>query len=140
LHDFGPERQDHGGCNGMRVDIMLKFDNTYPSWVELKHLIKADFAPSQYFTLSEERSDSYAYCVKRLLTIPENSDKFMLMLFTPNPRPKGWNDEVNAFNAEFLKLAMHPLTNPDEYPDYFFLGLLRVCPKEAIADVPREGT
>jgi len=129
LHDFGLERQDHGGCNGMRVDIILKFDNTYPSWVELKHLTKAHFKPSQYFTLSEgqgERSDSCAYCVRRLRTIPEYNDKFMLVLFTPNPGLKRWNDGVNGFNNNGANGYIDSLTNPDDYPDFFFLGLLHV--------------
>ena len=133
LHDFGLERQDHGGCNGMRVDIMLKFDNTYPSWVELKHLIKANFAPSQYFTLSKDRSDSYAYCVKRLLTISENSDKFMLVLFTPNPDSQKWNNCVWEFNNKFSPLSVRSLTNPGDYPEYFFLGLLHVPEGEDVA-------
>jgi len=133
LHDFGLERQDHGGCNGMRVDIMLKFDNTYPSWVELKHLIEANFAPSQYFTLSEDRSDSYAYCVKRLLTISENSDKFMLVLFTPNPYSQNWNNCVREFNTNFSPLSVRSLTNPSDYPDFFFLGLLHVPEGEDVA-------
>ncbi len=126
LFDFGRERQDHGGYNGMKVDIMLKFDNMPPSWVELKHWIgyqnETPYNPSSYFMTTT--------CVKpvveRLLTIPENSDKFMLVPFTPNPGSKGWNSGIEAFNTRFTSLSVRSLTNPDDYPEYFFLGLLHV--------------
>lgn len=123
LHDFGRERTDHGGCNGMRVDIMLQFDNRPLSWVELKHWTGFPFP---YFRLAQDRTDSCVYCVDRLQTIPVNVDKFMLISVTPNPGAEFWNSEVEKFNTKFSPLSVRSLTNPDDYPDYFFLGLLHV--------------
>jgi len=133
LHGFEKERQVYyNDTQFILVDIVLQFDepdNNPVSWVELKHWIgyqnETPYNPSSYFMTTT--------CVKpvveRLLTIPENSDKFMLVPFTPNPGSKGWNSGVEAFNTRFTSLSVCSLTNPDDYPEYFFLGLLHVCPK-----------
>ena len=128
----------------MQIDFVLHFaetDRSRDSWVELKHWIgtqnNTNFSPSQYFRVPSKRSDSCAQCVERLLAIPEDGDKFMLVPFTPKPGSKDWNAGVRDFNTMFAPLAVRSLTNPDDYPDYFFLGLLRVCPKEASIDIPR---
>ncbi|MCK4795352.1 MAG: hypothetical protein KAV87_67105, partial [Desulfobacteraceae bacterium] len=92
-------------------------------WVELKHWIgyqKQNWSPSWYFANCAKPD------VEKLLTIPEDGDKFMLVAFTPKPGSKDWNAGVEKFNTKFSPLAVCSLTNPSDYPDYFFLGLLRV--------------
>jgi hypothetical protein len=128
LHDFGRERNDHGGDNGKKVDIMLEFDNMRPLWVELKHFAghqdNKDYPPSWYFNPNNHnyiKSD-----VDKLLKIEDDSDKFILVLYTPNPGSQEWNAGVTRFNANFPQPSVCSLTNPDDYPEYFFLGLLRV--------------
>jgi len=136
LHDFSRERQVYIDERYILVDISLQFD-VRVSWVELKHWIgrqnNQQFTPSQYFTIPRERSDSCAYCVERLLKIPEDGDKFMLVLFTDNPSSNVWNSGVEAFNNKFSPLSVRSLTNPSDYPDFFFLGLLHV-PEEDVAN------
>lgn len=115
------------------VDVVLQFDKTESSrvsWVELKHWIgcqkNTPYNPSSYFC-QYNKSD-----IKKLSKIPKSGDKFMLVLYTPKPNPKKWNDGVNNFNKKFsknLQCSLKPLTEPDDYPDYFFLGLLRVSKK-----------
>lgn len=130
LHNFEPEKSGDDESR-KRTDIVLQFDKSSPiSWVELKHCIgyyknrRCD--SSSYF-----RVDNYS-CIKRdvekLLTRPEDDDKFMLVPFTPNPGSEDWSSGVDAFNNKFSSLSVHSLTNPGDYPDYFFLGLLHVGP------------
>jgi hypothetical protein len=123
LHDFGREKSGDDE-SGKRTDIVLQFDKSSPiSWVELKHWIghqQQNWTPSWYFA-NCARPD-----VEKLLTRPKDDDKFMLVAFTPNPGSKGWKPGVEKFNAEFPQLAIYSLMNPDDYPDFFFLGLLHV--------------
>ena len=124
LLNFEREKSDDDE-SGKRTDIVLRFDKSSPiSWVELKHWIRyqnnQNWSPSWYF-MNRARPD-----VEKLLTRPEDDDKFMLVAFTPNPRSEEWNAGVEAFNAEFSPLSVRSLTNPDDYPKYFFLGLLHV--------------
>ena len=133
LHNFELESRVYLDDEHKRilVDIMLEFDNKPASWVELKHWIghynNQQFAPYQYFMVDNDsciKSD-----VEKLLTIPSSGDKFMLIAFTPNPDCQPWADGITRFNAEFSPLSLHSLTNPDDYPKYFFLGLLEVAAK-----------
>ena len=135
LHNFGREKKLYVGDerNRIQVDMMLQFDPPGSVvWVELKHWIgrqnNQQFTPSQYFTIPRKRSDSCAYCVEKLLTIPGDGDKFMLVPFTPNPGSKEWRAGVEEFNTRFSPLSVRSLTNPDDYPDFFFLGMLPVGP------------
>lgn len=124
---FEVERLVHvgDGRRGMRVDVVLQFDNMPISWVELKHWHigtqnRTYYGCDWYFRNGVETE------VEKLLTIPEDGDKFMLVLLTRNPGAQGWNYGVGEFNTEFPRLAIRSLTNPDDYPKYFFLGLLHV--------------
>jgi len=146
LPNFEQEKKLYVGVkrNRVNVDIMLQFDQPggqlVSKWVELKHWIghqnNRDWTPSSYFLVPPKRSDSCAQCVERLLKIPEDGDKFILVAFTPKPGSKDWNAGVRDFNTKFSPLAVRSLTNPDDYPEYFFVGLLYV-PEVASTDVPR---
>jgi hypothetical protein len=56
----------------------------------------------------------------------KGGEKNLLILMTANPGKKNWADGVRNFNEKFQALHLTPLTEPMEYPEYFFLGLLRV--------------
>ena len=130
LHKF--EREKSGDDeSGKRTDIVLQFDkpdSSRVSWVELKHCI-GYYNNRRYDSRSYFRVDNYS-CIKRdvekLLTRPKDDDKFMLVPFTPNPGPKDWRAGVDLFNTNFSPLSVRSLTNPSDYPDFFFLGLLHV--------------
>jgi len=137
LHDFEQEKKLYIGDerNRIQVDIMLQFDKSGSrslSWVELKHWIgyqnETPYNPSSYFRVDNDS------CIKRdvekLLTIPKDDDKFMLVPFTPNPGHEDWRAGVNLFNTNFSPLSVRSLTNPGDYPDFFFLGLLHVSEGE----------
>lgn len=129
LHGFERERQVYyNETQYMKIDIALQFDNRPTSWVELKHCIgyydNRCYDSRSYFSLDNDS------CIKRdvekLLVIPKDGDKFILVPFTPNPGSEDWRSGVDAFNTNFSPLSVRSLTNPDDYPDYFFLGLLHV--------------
>ena len=128
LHNF--EREKSGDDEShKRTDIVLQFDKSSPiSWVELKHCI-GYYNNRRYDSSSYFKFDNNS-CIKRdvekLLTRPIDDDKFMLVPFTPNPGSEDWRAGVDLFNTNFSPLSVRPLTNPDNYPKYFFLGLLRV--------------
>jgi hypothetical protein len=123
----------------MQIDFVLHFDETNRSrisWVELKHWIKTQnntnyYCNGWYFTTPSTNCNS---CVQRgveqLMKINGGDGaKFILVLCTDNPGSKDWNSGVEKFKHKFPQLAVHSvhsLTNPDNYPEYFFLGLLHV--------------
>jgi len=135
LPDFKPEEMLYvpvgDECKRINVDISLQFKSG-SAWVELKHWHsyltkkpKTYYGCDWYFTTANHSS-----CVKpaaeKLLTIREKGNKFMLVLCTDKPSSEGWNFGVKKFNDKFSPLSVCSLTNPGDYPEYFFLGLLRV--------------
>ena len=134
LPNFERERLVRVGDRRIRqnkIDIALQFDNLGSgiSWVELKHWLSYEtrtyYGCDWYFNTARHSS-----CVKpdaeKLLRIPEDGDKFMLVLCTDNPNSKGWYSGIEIFNTRFSPLSVRSLTNPSDYPDFFFLGLLHV--------------
>ncbi len=136
---------DVGGRRRRRIDIWLQFDNSGSSisWVELKHWHIGYQNGNPYGCDWYFKTAKHSSCVKpdveKLLRISEDGDKFMLVLLTKKPSSEEWNSGVEKFNTKFSQLFVRSLTNPSDYPDFFFLGLLHVCPKESSTDVPREG-
>ena len=130
LAGFERERESNVGDKNMKVDIALQFDKLGISWVELKHwhIGKQKGRPCRCGQYCRNNShDCYVKpVVDRLMAIHENGDKFMLVLLTKNPGSKEWNSGVEKFNNKFSPLSVRSLTNPGDYPDHFFLGLLHV--------------
>ena len=137
LHDFKREKLVRVGDRRIRknkIDISLQFDKSSPiSWVELKHWYMGNEDNPNYGCHWYFNTARHPSCVKpdaeKLLRIPEDGDKFILVLLTNNPRSKRWNSGVEVFNTRFAPqmLSVRSLTNPSDYPDYFFLGLLHVA-------------
>jgi hypothetical protein len=139
LHDFQPEMKlDLGGKRKRKIDIWIQFDNSGSriSWVELKHWIRNQNGTDwygNYWYFKTNHSSCVKPDVEKLLKIPGDGDKFMLVLCTDNPRSNDWNSGVQEFNKRFsqnLQCFLNSLTNPDDYPEYFFLGLLHVAEKD----------
>lgn len=91
-------------------------------WIELKHWhighqSGQDWQPRWYFQ-SPDQND-----VGKLLKI-SSGEKYLMVLATKNAGRAKWNDGVSVFNERFAPLHVDSLTNPDDYPDFFFLGLL----------------
>ncbi len=128
LPDFEREKLAYVLGKRKSVDIALQFDKSGSrplSWIELKHWHignqnNINYGCDWYF------SHAIKPDIEKLLTIPEDGDKFVLVLLTDNPGSEGWNSGVEKFNTRFSPLSVRSLTNPDDYPKYFFLGLLHV--------------
>jgi hypothetical protein len=136
LLNFERERSIYVDERRMQVDIVLHFDETdssRDSWVELKHWIKTQNNTNWYHNYWYFTTANHSSCVKpdveKMLKISGDGAKFMLVLCTPKPDYNEWNSGVDEFNAKFPSLSVCSLTNPNDYPDYFFLGLLHVAEK-----------
>jgi len=143
LPHFEREKVVRIGDKRMNVDVVLQFDKSRGSplsFVELKHwhigTQKNDYyGPQWYF----KDPTCAKRDVEKLLKIPDGGDKFMLVLLTKNPGPEDWSCGVNEFNIKFPRLLVRSLTDPGDYPDFFFLGLLHVGARQAGADIPCVG-
>ena len=114
-----------------RIDLRLLFDTvegpaTY--WIEMKHWLigyQKDYKLNCQFYFGDSSSVGIKPDVEKLVNL-KSGEKYLLILMTANPGMKDWEDGVRKFNGKFEPLHLTPLTKPMKYPEYFFLGLLRV--------------
>ncbi|MBI2587111.1 MAG: hypothetical protein HYW28_14760 [Rhodospirillales bacterium] len=128
IYDF--EREARIPESRKRVDFRIDFaegngiKNT--AWIELKHwhIGKQKGIP---YTCKFYFGDSNKGIVVdvRKLDILESECQYLLILMTKNPEKKDWDAGIEIFNRKFSPYLLRPLTQPTDYPDSFFLGLLR---------------
>jgi len=113
---------------GRIVDIKLELVS--PSamvWIELKYWLIGSqkgtrYRARFYFMDSEQgiRKD-----VEKLNQI-DNEHTFILSLAVTNPGNEDWLSSIQKFNEKFNPYRVDSLSNPDRFPDTYFLGLMKV--------------
>ena len=128
-------------CGHGRVDYLLTVpDGLTPVkvWVELKHFQIGwqgtdRWIASNYFT--DKSIGIYGDVVK--LTKIASDDKYILILATKNPEYEkngDWSQGVDKFNQKFAPLQIKSLTNPSDFPQSYFVGLLKVTSEQETGD------
>jgi hypothetical protein len=123
-------------CGYGRVDYHLIVPDdpiAVEVWLELKHFQigrqgEYRWIASNYFT---DKSIGIYRDVEKLTKI-EQGDKYILVLATKNPEYEkngDWLQGVDKFNRKFTPLRIGSLTNPSDFPQSYFLGLLEVVRK-----------
>ncbi len=95
-------------------------------WIELKHWLigyQKGYKLNAQFYFSDPTSVGIKPDVEKLAKIKEGS-KYLLILTTVNPGEKEWLDGVIGFNKKYPSLLLKSLTNPADFPQSYFLGLL----------------
>ncbi len=99
-------------------------------WIELKHF--------QIGRQGEQRWIASSYFGNKSIGIYDDvdklnkiasGDKYILILATKNPEFEengDWSKGVDRFNHKFMPLQIRSLTDPSNFPQSYFLGLLEV--------------
>lgn len=125
--------------SGGRVDLRINCAG-HSHWIELKHWLIGRQKDSTY-SCKGYFGDAELGCradVAKLRSVPafdpaygSYSNHVWLWLFmTRNPKRDDWEAGVNNFNDRFdvgdVPLRIAPITNPDDFPESWFLGLAEV--------------
>lgn len=102
-------------------------------WLELKHFQigrqgEYRWIASNYFT---DKNIGIYRDVEKLTRI-EHGDKYIFVLATKNPEYEkngDWWQGVDKFNRKFSHLQIRSLTDPIDFPQSYYLGLLEVVGK-----------
>ncbi|MFC1846379.1 hypothetical protein ACFLYM_03055 [Chloroflexota bacterium] len=112
-----------------RVDFRIELSAATPSiWLEIKHWLigyQKSYKYNSRFYFGDRSSVGIKPDVDRLNQIV-HGNKFLLILATSNPGEEEWIKGTNTFNEKFGPLKLVPLTNPSEFPTFYFLGLLAI--------------
>jgi hypothetical protein len=122
LENFDREVSWVGG--GRRKIDFTVTKNEETAWIELKHFLIGEQQGTTYTARSYFRDtvNGIRPTAEKLRNIPDG-EKFILILYTKKPE-QGWENEVAIFNR-FPPLHLESLTNAEEYPDFYFLSLLK---------------
>lgn len=124
------DREEPAGKGRRKVDFRLEFvskTGTRYAWLEIKHWLIGYQKGCKYNTLfyfSDPSSVGITPDIKKLVNV-QDGDKYMLILATANPGENEWLEGIDRFNRKFTPPLM-PLTRPKKFPNYYFLGLLKI--------------
>ncbi len=97
-------------------------------WLEIKHWLIGyqkgyKYNANSYFR--DPTSVGIKPDVEKLVRI-KSGNKYMLILTTANPGKEDWYNGIQKFNNKFYNLRIESLTDPDDFKDSYFLGLLKI--------------
>ena len=124
-------REEPAGKGRRKVDFRLELPGEKGmryAWLEIKHWLIGYQKGCKYdalFYFSDPSSVGIAPDIKKLATI-QNDHKYLLVLASANPGEIAWLTGVDRFNHKFAPPSLKPLTYPKDFPDYYFLGLLKI--------------
>ncbi len=125
-------REEPAGKGRRKVDFCLEFSDAsgpHLAWLEIKHWLIGYQKGCKYealFYFKDPKSTGILPDVKKLVTISDG-DKYLLILTTANPGQDLWLKGIAQFNQKFRPLTLKVLTFPQDFPDYYFLGLLKTA-------------
>jgi hypothetical protein len=125
-------REEPAGKGRRKVDFYLEFSDVngpHLAWLEIKHWHIGYQKGCKYeatFYFKDPRSAGILPDVKKLVTISDWA-KYLLILTTANPGQDLWLKGIAEFNQKFRSLTLRALPFPQNFLDYYFLGLLRTA-------------
>lgn len=127
---FEREARAPGARARRRIDYRVAFrtdGSVVSAWLELDHWLIGRHKGTRYDCrghLQDATTGGVRPGVERLLEV-RGGDKYVLVLMTCNPGEADWAAGVRKFNEKFHPLGVDAMTRTDDYPDDFFLGLLK---------------
>jgi|GEM_PF-1691910 len=117
------------GQGKKKTDINVKLaPDSEIAWIELKHWLIGYQRGTQYnaqFYFGDTTSVGIKPDAEKLSGV-SNGSKYLLILTTANPGLKDWSDGVDKFNRKFSPIQLKSLTNPTDFPNFYYLGLLEI--------------
>ena len=111
-----------------RIDVAFRRAGTQ-HYIELKHWLiglQRGFSYNSNFYFSDSTSVGLVPDVDKLRRTPDDGARWILILHTSNPGPEQWTAGIAKFNEKFAPRTLAACSAPTEFPDTYFLGLLRV--------------
>ena len=115
-----------------KVDLRLTLSapsGFIDAWTELKYWLIGHQRGSSYnasFYFGDPTSVGISVDARKLLRIP-NGLKYILVLTVANPGSDDLSTGVEKFNSKFSPLHLTSITDPKDFPESYFLGLLNVA-------------
>jgi hypothetical protein len=124
------EREIQMGSGKKKIDFYIHLDKSQKleAWIELKHWLVGYQKGTKYnaqFYFSDPSSVGIRSDAEKLNKVSKDRS-YLLILATANPGINDWDAGVRKFNEKFSPLRLVSLIEPDSFPEFYFLGLLRI--------------
>ena len=132
INDF--DREVKSPVSNQKIDFKLELktnNNIEIIWLELKHWLigyQKGYKYNANFYFADPTSVGIKPDIEKLSNL-NLGNKYMLILMTSNPGEIEWFNGIKKFNNKFSNLEIEGLTEPNEFKDFYFLGLLKISNK-----------
>lgn len=123
----GVDREATFGTGRQKIDFYVEMP-TFSMWLETKHWL-VGYQKGQKYNASFYFGDPSPVGIRpdvEKLIATDKGHKYLLVLATRNPGRLDWEAGIDRFNQKFSPLRISSLTNPNEFRQSYFLGLLEV--------------
>lgn len=129
LSDF--DREVKSPISNQKIDFRIEFQKGNGNiifWLEIKHWLigyQKGYKYNANFYFGDPTSVGIKPDVEKLSVI-KSDNKYMLILTTANPGREDWLNGIQKFSNKFSNFKIESLTDPNEFEDFYFLGLLKI--------------
>ncbi len=129
IYDF--DREVKLLVSNQRIDFKLELKTNSKNevlWLETKHWLigyQKGYKYNANFYFGDPTSVGIKPDVEKLSVI-KSDNKYMLILTTANPGREEWLNGIQKFSNKFSNFEIESLTDPNEFEDFYFLGLLKI--------------
>lgn len=135
--DFDPEVKFGSGRRKIDSRVTLA---SQPAHIEMKHWLigkqKGKSYDARWYFQQGRKGPGIQADFEKLSAIEGEGERYILIAMTAKPLPDDWQEGVRLFNDRASKdnsrTRISSVTDVGEYPDYFFLGLLRLEPADEL--------
>ncbi|MGD9537342.1 MAG: hypothetical protein AB7P52_05685 [Alphaproteobacteria bacterium] len=128
--EYNIENIESSGKVDFGVQI-YKGNKLFKALIELKHL--TDKQPFRQYFLPNN-SGSYASQMTKMVE-SLNKNNYFLVFFTKNPGKEKWEKMILDFNNIYTKIYINDLTNPHNYPEYYFPALINIKSRRRVENI-----
>lgn len=115
-------------CANGKID--LRIDTEFETnFIELKHWLigkQKDYKYNPIFYFGDKSLGVFKD-VEKLLSLPDEYGRWLLLLLSANPGIDAWNSGVAKFNEKFAPYTLTSQSDPSDYPETYFIGLVEVA-------------
>lgn len=129
IYDF--DREIKSPVSNQKIDFKLELKTDSKNevlWLEIKHWLigyQKGYKYNANFYFGDPTSVGIKKDVEKLSVI-KSDNKYILILATANPGGEAWFNGVQKFNNKFSNFHIESLTDPNEFENFYFLGLLKI--------------
>ena len=126
---FAPDRRFDPAASKRNIDLYFEIESSTQIWIELKHWYIGTYNTGHTVNALHYFKDTTSATIPNFVAkLPADwlLPIYMLIVTTPNLGRSDWHAGIEHLRKSGHKRRFTPLTDPNDFPDSYFLGLLKL--------------